>query len=422
MIQRLRPKSEFSRDVLTLMTGSTIAQAIPIAITPILTRLYMPEDFGVLALFVAVTAILGSIANGCYEFAIMLPEQDEDSINIAALGLLIALCFSAALLILAVFFNTQITNLLGNQGISFWLYFMPFVVLMTGLYNVLNYLNTRKKFYKDISNSSVYRATVGAGVQIFIGLLKSGAAGLITGQIFSQLVANLQLMLNVKREYIIIRPRLEKLKLLGIRYKDFFIYSTIGKLSNVSAHYAMNILISAIYNVTSLGYFYLGQRVLIIPSRVVGSSISQVFYQAATEEMQEKGSATQVYKQTILKLSIFSIVFFFPAYFFIEDIFAFIFGNDWEVSGKIAVLLLPLIATQFIASTLSPVFNVFEKQKLLLYWQVLLLMVSIAIIFVSSWMSLPFLDFIRIYSWLISFMYVLYVFLSFRISRGNNTK
>ena len=88
MIQRLRPKSEFSRDVLTLMTGSTIAQAIPIAITPILTRLYMPEDFGVLALFVAVTAILGSIANGCYEFAIMLPEQDEDSINIAALGLL----------------------------------------------------------------------------------------------------------------------------------------------------------------------------------------------------------------------------------------------------------------------------------------------------------------------------------------------
>ena len=32
MLNKLKPKSEFSRNVLTLMTGTTIAQAIPIAI------------------------------------------------------------------------------------------------------------------------------------------------------------------------------------------------------------------------------------------------------------------------------------------------------------------------------------------------------------------------------------------------------
>jgi O-antigen/teichoic acid export membrane protein len=85
MIRRLKPKSEFGRNVLTLMTGTTIAQSIPVAITPILTRLYTPEDFGLLAVFVALTAILGSIANGRYELAIMHPEKDEESINIAAL-------------------------------------------------------------------------------------------------------------------------------------------------------------------------------------------------------------------------------------------------------------------------------------------------------------------------------------------------
>ena len=52
MINKLKPKSEFAKNVLTLMTGTTIAQAIPIAISPILTRLYTPEDFGVFNLMI----------------------------------------------------------------------------------------------------------------------------------------------------------------------------------------------------------------------------------------------------------------------------------------------------------------------------------------------------------------------------------
>ena len=75
MLNKLKPKSEFSKNVLTLMTGATIAQAIPIAISPILTRIYTPEDFGIFALFIAITTIFGTIANGRYELAIMLPKN-----------------------------------------------------------------------------------------------------------------------------------------------------------------------------------------------------------------------------------------------------------------------------------------------------------------------------------------------------------
>jgi O-antigen/teichoic acid export membrane protein len=96
-------KSEFNSNVLTLMVGTTIAQAIPIAITPILTRIYTPEDFGILALFMGFTAIFGTIANARYELAIMLPEKDEDAINIAALGLLIVIFLFLVLLIPAIF-------------------------------------------------------------------------------------------------------------------------------------------------------------------------------------------------------------------------------------------------------------------------------------------------------------------------------
>jgi O-antigen/teichoic acid export membrane protein len=78
LIKKLKPKSEFSRNVLTLMTGTTIAQAIPIAISPILTRIYTPEDFGVFALYMAIAAIISVVSTGRYEMAIMLPKRNED--------------------------------------------------------------------------------------------------------------------------------------------------------------------------------------------------------------------------------------------------------------------------------------------------------------------------------------------------------
>ena len=88
MLQKFTPKSQFARNVITLMMGTTVAQAIPVAISPILTRIYSPEEFGFFALFISISSIFGAIVNGRYEMAIMLPDKEEDAINIAALGLL----------------------------------------------------------------------------------------------------------------------------------------------------------------------------------------------------------------------------------------------------------------------------------------------------------------------------------------------
>ena len=102
MHNRFQPQSEFSLNVLTLMTGSTLSQAIPIAISPILTRIYTPEDFGLYAVYIAIITILGTIVSGRYELAIMLPKKDEDAINIFALGLVITICLTVLTTILVI--------------------------------------------------------------------------------------------------------------------------------------------------------------------------------------------------------------------------------------------------------------------------------------------------------------------------------
>jgi O-antigen/teichoic acid export membrane protein len=418
MIKRLKPKSDFSRNVLTLMTGTTISQAIPIAIIPILTRIYTPEDFGVLTLFIAVSSILGSIANGRYELAIMLPEKDEDAINIAALGLLIAAVISVVLLIPIFFLNQPIASLLGNKEIEYWLYFVPFVVFMTGLYNVLNYLNTRKKLYRDIAQANVYKSVGMASAQLSVGFIKSGASGLIIGQIIAQTISNYRLAINVKQNYDTAKVTKGEIKRLAKRYVDFPAFSMWAILANTLAYHLTNILISIYYSIATVGFYSLSQKILGLPTALIGGSIGQVFFQEAVKEKQKTGKAINTFDRTSKKLFLISFIFFTPLYFFIPSIFEISFGSRWIVAGEYARIILPLVAVQFIAAALSNINNIFEKQKIALMWQVGLLMVSLSILVYSSFQGYGFVVFLKIYSLIISLYYIFLYFILKKVAQG----
>ena len=127
----MKIKSEYSKNIITLLSGNALAQAIPIAISPILTRLYTPEDFGVVALFGSISVLFGSIVNAQYESAIVLPRKNDDAYSIASLSLLIATVFSIILFIVILIFHDCIVDILGTEEISLWLYFIPLVVHLT---------------------------------------------------------------------------------------------------------------------------------------------------------------------------------------------------------------------------------------------------------------------------------------------------
>jgi len=54
--------SRFTTNVLKLVSGSVIAQALGILLVPIITRLYSPADFGVFQLFIAISGILAVLS------------------------------------------------------------------------------------------------------------------------------------------------------------------------------------------------------------------------------------------------------------------------------------------------------------------------------------------------------------------------
>ena len=419
MIQRLKPKSEFSRNVLTLMTGTTIAQAIPIAISPILTRIYTPEDFGLLALFVAITSIFGSIANGRYELAIMLPEKDEDAINIAALSLLIAIVFSVLLLILVIFFNNRITGLMGNSEIGLWLYFVPFVVFMTGLYNVLNYLNIRKKLYIDIARANIYKSVGMAMVQIGVGIIKTGASGLLLGQIVSHFISNLRLGKNTLINYNIKNLSWSIQKKMAIKYIKFPKYSLWAGLANTSSAHVTSILVYIVYNLSTLGFYSLTQRAMAMPASLIGSAIGQVFFQEASEEKKLTGTAVNSFKKTLRNLFFSGALVFFVLFWFVEDIFTLVFGEEWRVAGHYAKILIPLFFVQFFVSPLTMMNVIFNKNEVGMYWQFILLFLQLTLIFIAHVLSMSFESYLNMMVVIISLHYLLILLI---MSKYNHNK
>ena len=417
MHNRFKPQSEFSQNVLTLMTGSTLSQAIPIAISPILTRIYTPEDFGLYAVYIAIITILGTIVSGRYELAIMLPKKDEDAINIFALGLVITICLTVLTTILVITFNDYIVNLSNNQKMKYWLYIVPVSVFLMGCYNLLIYFNNRLKNFNKISNMFIFKASASAVVQLSLGYIKTGATGLISGQIFSQLMADIHLSIIIFRNKILL-SKINKPKMIEMakRYRNFPKYSVLAILANKLSYQLTNIIVSAIYSISTLGYYAHVQRVLGLPSSLIGTSIGRVFIHEASKEKQNTGKAIQTFKSTMKKLILIGLPIFAFLFMIVEDLFAFVFGEPWRIAGEYAQIVIPFFFVQFIISSISSTETIMEKQNLDLLFNIAILAGSMIVIVVSS--SFGFKIFLINWAIVISLLYVIYGFVLMKMADG----
>jgi O-antigen/teichoic acid export membrane protein len=369
LIKRNSPKSEFSRNVLTLMTGTTIAQAIPIALMPLLTRMYTPEDFGMFALFIAVTTTIAAVAGARYESAIMLPSKDEDAINIASLSLILITVVSLVTLMSVSLFNKEISNMLDNEDIGFWLYFSPLSIFMIGVLNNLNYLNVRKMLYKDIAKANIYKSVGMTTVQLLVGLIKSGVTGLIGGQIFAHLVSNYRLAINAKNNYEM------KFSWLGIvkvakRYKNFPMYATPSTFINTSSLQAPILLLSYLFSQTITGYFSIVMRIISLPVSLLGNSIGQVLFQSISHKcnVEKHSEIASDVEGALRKLVFIGIIPFSFLVVFADLLFGVVLGEMWYQAGVYAQFLSVWGFFLFIHSPLTPLFDVFEKQRQALFF------------------------------------------------------
>ncbi len=416
MVKKIVLRSEFAKNVLTLLTGTTLAQAIPFAISPILTRLFSPEDFGVFFVFSSIVAIGSIIATAKYELAILLPEKDEDAINIVAISLLITLVVSSFTLLGILFFMEEIQGFLKDNTEGWWLYLVPLSLFLGGIFQSFNYWHTRKKMFKVMSVSKVCQASTTGVSNLFIGLSRGSGFGLICSTLFGQFVAIIILITKFFKDdrKLCVYINTSNIKSQAIRYKAFPGLMVFGNIFNISAIQLPNILLSSILGTGFIGFYALSQRVIKTPLSIISSSFGDVFKQRAAELVEDKILFRALFVRSITILALVSLPFFVGFFLFAPGLFAFAFGEEWREAGEYARVLTPYFWLGFVMGPMTHLFYIKEKQKTYTLIQAVLLIVVLLVIF--SGLRDP-IDLVTLLSVSYSSIYILMALVLWKITR-----
>jgi O-antigen/teichoic acid export membrane protein len=358
------------------MSGSVFAQMVLVLASPILTRLYPPEEFGLFALYGAILSILGVCSCGRYEMAIVLPKEEREAANL--LGLSVLVCFSASLFFLALvpIRGAGWALLLKAPRLAPWLWLLPFHLFFTGAFLALNYWGTRQRQFKRLAGRQIMQSTVTIGAQLGSGwIFPSFGGGLILGHFLGQAAATLRLAWQTFRDdWGHVRPHLsfrEQTELLK-KYKDFPLFSTWASFVNTLSTMLPAMVLGYYFNPAIVGFYALGHRVLSLPLGIIGRSLSQVFYPHATEADGE-GKLADVTISMFGQLLALGLVPFLLLTIAAPDGFVLIFGSAWREAGEYVRWLAVWILFVFMSSPLSSIYMIARKQRLLLAVNLLLL-------------------------------------------------
>ena len=401
------------------MTGTGLAQAIPIAVSPILTRLYSPAEFGMFALYMSIASITVVVVTGRYELAILLPKRDRDALHIVVLSALLSIVLSVALLVLIIVFNRPIANMLGDPGLANWLYWVPASTLLMGVYQSLNYWCNRKGLYKQMSVNRTLQSGSASVAQLGGGYTGAGVMGLVGGQLSGQALSTSVLALRIWCEEQQRIQCLDKRRLvvLAKRYINFPKFLIVAHGFNTATGQMPIILFNTLFNAATAGFYMLIQRVQGAPMALVAGAIGDVFRQEASHAYIHQGNCKEIYQKTFRRLVLISFAPFLLLFFIAPDLFSWVFGEKWRLAGEYAKILMPMFFLQFIVSPISQVVVFAGKQKIDLVWQIFLILLITIGILIGVYFNNTKIAIILI-SVFYSIMYVIAGFVNYRLSSG----
>lgn len=364
--QPKQPRTSFAGDVLKLVSGTTFAQALTVLAAPILARLYAPEAFGILALFNSVTAILSVIVCLRYEFAIMLPESDEEAVNLLGVSVMFTILLSLVSLPLIGWGREPLARWLNAPQLADYLWLVPAALFLGGVFKALNYWNSRTRHFGRLSIARVISATATTGTQLGAGLAgyATGASLLIAnviGSLVSTLVLGTQIWRDDKNLFARAIHWREMFVGLG-RYRKFPLFDTWAALLNSASWQLPAFLLSTFFSTTVVGYYALGFRILQTPMGLIGNSIGQVFFQRAAEA-QSQGKLAPLVENALRRLVAIGLFPMLVLTVIGSDLYIVIFGLQWEEAGIYTQILSVWAFFWFISSPLSTLFGVLEKQE-----------------------------------------------------------
>jgi O-antigen/teichoic acid export membrane protein len=424
ILNRLPIKGEFAKNALTLITGTSIAQAIPMLFYPVLGRIFSPVQFGVLATLTSIYTILAVIATGNYENTILIASTKKDAANIVGLILLLSSSFLIISFIVLQIYSNQISIWFNEPSLKKWLFVCPISAFALIIYYCYNEWCVRNKYFVKLSLNKITNSGATTLSKLLFGFVKVVSNGLVIGDLIGRLISAgacvFRALQKDRREFF--QMSFKQMRHLAKRFVGFPKFSLPAQIFNTIGVSLPVLFIGAYFNSTEVGYYAMAMNILGVPISIISLTIKDVFRQRANEEYLKTGSCLNIFKRLlkvlILSGSLGSIILIF----ILPGVFSLFLGEKWRIAGEYSQILLPMMAIDFVCISLSGVFFITEKMKMFTYLELYYLVITIVSLLFGS------IIFHGIKSALISFAigrssaYLLFILISYNYSKGNIKK
>lgn len=400
----------------TLASGSIIAQLITILISPVITRLFTPEEFGFYTVILTAISLFGPIICLKYDMAIVIAKTERDSYALIKLCLYLVILLSIIISILygiIVFQGEYSAKEMWNIIIVISILLMAY-----GANNILLAYNNRHGLYRLIASVTVFRTTTNNILLVSCGLLNFGLSGLILSQIISSLTGLWRQSIEIRKNILKIKDiRIIKIKEIFFENLKFPIFNASSALITTSVYSSINLFIALSFSVQQLGFYSLSYRILGIPFTIISANIARVFFESATKELEAEGSYSKTYNKTkkILFITIIPVIILLAMV--APWIFPFLFGEEWAIAGIYVTLLSPMFAVRLIAESLTTSFIVSGKQHVELLFQSLLLLGQLLIYLFTLIFDIPIEQFLILISILYLVIYGIMISVMSKLSK-----
>lgn len=404
--------------VITLMSGSLLAQLFTLIVTPFMARLFTPEEIGFNTLLLTYVTMFGPILSLKFEIPIVSEKEIKLTHSLGKLSFFIMFMMSS---LISLFYSLYYFYYEGVIKVFIYFVIMFVMLFTTGLNNLIVSYNNRNAEYGFITKIYVWRNFVKNFLILFLGILNTGRIGLILSNVISQLVAMKKQIASLKTSLTeIVSSDFESVKIVFLKYKKQMYFSAPAAFCNSFSYSSINVFIKSLYGLEQLGYYSMSFLILGMPLSLISSNVSKVYFEEASKEFNQKGEYRSTFKKISLILSVLSIIMTMGMYFIVPYLLSFILGSQWKIAGVFIKILSPMFGIRFIVSSLSFGATISQKQGLDFFIQIFFILSNVLVFIISKQFNIEISNYLLLISILFSIIYIIYYFYLFNISKGKS--
>jgi O-antigen/teichoic acid export membrane protein len=333
-------KNPFVSNVIIMASGTAAAQMISMLLSPVITRLYGPEAYGLMGTFIAIVMIITPIASLTYPIAIVLPKHNSEAKGIIQLALSVSIVIAGIISLILLVYYQKIVDLFHLNEIGAFLYLIPITILCAGALQVTEQWLIRTKQFKVSARATFMQALISQGSIVGIGFMYPAASVLVITQSLREGLKAILLLLFIKKsdannlfEKTKIKP---SKKTLINTYKDFPLYRAPEVFLNALSQSLPILMLTSFFGPVSAGFYTICKTVLNLPTQLIGKSVGDVFYPRIAEAANNSENLTRLIKKATLSLAAIGIIPFGVIIIFGPWLFSFVFGSAWLNAGEYA--------------------------------------------------------------------------------------